>query len=252
MEQPSQPADRVAIVTGGGTGIGRATVLALAQAGVHVLAVGRRPAPLAEVERAHARIVGLPADISSQADVERIVEEALARWDRVDIVVNNAGAFAMRPLADVDAALVRHLFDTNVLAPTLLVQQALAPLKRSQGVILNISSTFGHKPSAMIAHYAASKAALEMLTRSWALELAPHKVRVNAVAPGPTETPILARSGFKPEEVAEVKRQEAERIPLSRRGEADEVARWIVALSRPEAAWVTGQVLGVDGGLSAT
>jgi NAD(P)-dependent dehydrogenase (short-subunit alcohol dehydrogenase family) len=102
----------------------------------------------------------------------------------------------------------------------------------------------------MISHYAASKAALEHLTRCWAIELAPHRIRVNAVAPGPTETDILKRSGLPAAVVDEIKNDEAERVPLRRRGTAEEIAAWIVNLASSEASWITGQVIAVDGGLS--
>jgi NAD(P)-dependent dehydrogenase (short-subunit alcohol dehydrogenase family) len=116
-----------------------------------------------------------------------------------------------------------------------------------------VSSTFGHKPAADLSHYAASKAALEHLTRCWALELAPHGIRVNAVAAGPTESGALTgMMGLSPEQAAAVKAQEREQIPLKRRGDPEDVARWIVQLAGPASAWVTGQVLAVDGGLGLT
>src|SRR5690606_14740569 len=142
------------------------------------------------------------------------------------------------------------LFATNILGPTLLSQAALPSLKASKGSIVNVSSTFGHKAAPQISHYAASKAALEHLTRCWALELAPFHIRVNAVAPGPTETEILARSGLSNDAIDELKRAEAKQVPLQRRGTPEEIAAWIVNLSNPEATWITGQVIAVDGGLS--
>lgn len=144
------------------------------------------------------------------------------------------------------------IFATNVLGPTLLARAALPHLRATRGNIVNVSSTFGHKPAAGVSHYGASKAALEHLTRSWALELASSGVRVNAVAPGPTETPMLERSGVPADALAAIKADEVKRIPLGRRGEPAEVAHWIVALADPAAAWVTGQVVGVDGGLGVT
>jgi NAD(P)-dependent dehydrogenase (short-subunit alcohol dehydrogenase family) len=177
---------------------------------------------------------------------------ASSHWGRIDVLVNNAGAFVQRPLDEIDSQFVTSLFATNVLAPSLLSQSALPYLKASHGSIVNISSTFGHKAAPMISHYAASKAALEHLTRCWALELAPYRVRVNAVAPGPTETEILSTSGLPAEVIEQIKKEESERVPLGRRGTADEVAAWILNLANPTANWITGQVITVDGGLGIT
>lgn len=244
--------ERVVIVTGGSAGIGRAAALRFAERGAHVLVTGRREEPLRRMEAERPGLVGLSADAGAPEDARRVVEEALDRWDRIDVLVNNAGRFAARALEEVSADLVRGIFDVNVLGPTLLAQAALPHLERSGGAVVNVSSTFGHKAAPMIGHYAASKAALEMLTRSWALELAPRGVRVNAVAPGPTETEILAHSGMPPAAIEALKAEEARRIPLGRRGTAGEVAHWIVALADSMSAWVTGQVVAVDGGLSVT
>jgi NAD(P)-dependent dehydrogenase (short-subunit alcohol dehydrogenase family) len=242
--------DRVVIITGGGTGIGRAAALQFAQAGASIVVVGRRATPLEEVASVSDRIVPIVADIQREPDIREIVQSASKRWGRIDVVVNNAGAFAQRPLENIDQQLVTDLFATNILGPTLLSQAALPYLKVTQGSIVNISSTFGHKASPMISHYAASKAALEHLTRCWALELAPYRIRVNAVAPGPTETGILERSGLTASIVEQIKDEETERVPLGRRGTPEEVAAWIVGLANPTAGWITGQVIAIDGGLS--
>jgi NAD(P)-dependent dehydrogenase (short-subunit alcohol dehydrogenase family) len=132
------------------------------------------------------------------------------------------------------------------------VKAALPHLQASRGAIVNVSSTYGHRPIVGGGHYAASKAALESLTRSWALELAPDHIRVNAVAAGPTESEALTSSGLPAEVVEQIKADEAARIPLGRRGDPDELAAWIVRLSDSRTAWVTGQVLTVDGGLELT
>jgi len=236
------------VVTGAGSGIGRATAQAFAAAGADVLAVGRRLAALTETAAEQPSIVPFTADLRDEGAAPAIVAAALDRWGRLDVLVNNAGVFAAMPLAEATAARIDELVATNVTAPSLLAKAALAPLREHGGAIINVSSTFGHRPIAGAGHYAATKAAIEQLTRSWALELAPDSVRVNAVAPGPTESGALAAAGLPEAVIEQVKAEETARIPLGRRGQPGEVADWIVRLADP-AAWVTGQVLAVDGGL---
>lgn len=243
---------RVAIVTGGGTGIGRAAALALAAAGAHVLVTGRRRAPLAAVAAAHPRIELLVADARKEDAARQTVATAVDRWGRLDVLVNNAGVFVMLPLEQADAERVAGLLASNVVAPTLLARAALPHLERAGGAIVNVSSSTAQRPTAGAAHYAASKAALDHLTRSWALELAPRGVRVNGVAPGPTESEALAAAGLPPDTIEQIKRGEAARIPLGRRGTPEDISRWLLTLADPGSAWVTGQVITVDGGLTLT
>jgi NAD(P)-dependent dehydrogenase (short-subunit alcohol dehydrogenase family) len=238
---------RAAVVTGGGSGIGRAVALALAEQGMAVLVVGRRPEPLAATAALHPRVRARVGDVSEPAEIDDIVEAAVAEHGRIDVVVNNAGFTGPGALGQIDPEWARRMWQTNVLGPTLLVQAALPHLRDSRGSVINISSTFGTKPAPRLSWYGASKAALEHLTRSWALELAGHGVRVNAVAPGPTESEALDRTGLSLDEIERIKAEERERIPLGRRGEPEDVARWVLALADP-ASWVTGQVIGVDGG----
>jgi NAD(P)-dependent dehydrogenase (short-subunit alcohol dehydrogenase family) len=242
--------DKVVIITGGTSGIGRAAARGFAEHGAKVLITGRRSAPLMQATGDHPHIAGVTADVSIPADAARTINETLNTWGRVDILVNNAGAGAILSLADAKADKITSIFAVNVLGPSLLAAAALPYLAATKGSIVNVSSTFGRKPVAGLSHYAASKAALDHLTRCWALELAPQGVRVNAVAAGPTETGALTgMMGLSPEQAQAAKERERERIPLGRRGIPEEVARWIVALADPASAWVTGQVITVDGGL---
>jgi NAD(P)-dependent dehydrogenase (short-subunit alcohol dehydrogenase family) len=242
--------EKVVIVTGGTSGIGRAAALRFARQGNKVLVTGRRPGPVEETIREHENIAGLVADVASAEDAKRTIAVAVDRWGRIDSLINNAGAGAILPLADTTIDRIADILSVNVLGSGLLAAAALPHLKAVRGTIVNVSSTFGHKPAAGLSYYAASKAALEHLTRCWALELAPLGVRVNAVAAGPTESGALTgMMGLSPEQAAAIKEQERARIPLGRRGVPDDVAEWIVLLSGPASTWVTGQVVAIDGGL---
>ncbi|MBZ6254100.1 SDR family oxidoreductase [Streptomyces olivaceus] len=245
-------ADRVVIVTGASAGIGRAAAVAFAESGAHVVAVGRRLPALRETAGQHRRIVPMTADIRDDDAPDRIVQRAVDEWDRLDVLVNNAGVLAMMPIDEMTAHGIDRVMTTNVTAPSLLVKAAAPRLRRTAGSIVNVSSTFGHRPIPQASHYGASKAAVEALTRSWALELAPDKVRVNAVAPGPTESGALAGAGLSTKEIEELKSDEEARIPLGRRGDPEEVAQWLLRLADPFAAWLTGQILTIDGGLELT
>lgn len=242
--------NKVVIVTGGTSGIGRATAIGFAELGAKVIITGRRAAPLREVADQHTGITGLTADVAVPSDAARTIAWALDVWGRVDVLVNNAGAGAILPMAAVTAEEVVRIFAVNVLGPSLLAAAALPHLAASKGAIVNVSSTLGQKPTAGLSHYAASKAALDHLTRCWALELAPQGIRVNAVAAGPTESGALTgMMGLSDEQAEAVKQREREQIPLKRRGKPEEVARWIMSLADPASDWVTGQVITVDGGL---
>lgn len=243
--------DWVVIVTGGGGGIGLSAARALAIQGAHVLITGRRMARLEEIARADARIEYLVADVSNPVDAQRTIAKAVELWGRLDVLVNNAGAGMPMPLAETTAEHVNAVYAVNTFGPTLLAAAAVPHLIKSRGSIVNVSSSLATKAVAGFANYCASKAALEHLTRCWALELAPQGVRVNAVASGPVETDFLKeRMGLTHEQAEAVKAQERETIPLGRRGVPEDVARWIVALASRDADWVTGQVFNIDGGFA--
>jgi NAD(P)-dependent dehydrogenase (short-subunit alcohol dehydrogenase family) len=243
---------KVVLVTGASSGIGEATVVAFQEAGATVFGVARRKEMLEAARALHPKIHWLLADVSQASQIVPAVEQVAREAGRLDVVVNNAAIFFFTPLEQSSEESVRRQFEVNVFGPTFVTQAALPALKASRGTIVNISSAVGHKPAPGAAHYGATKAALESLTRSWALELAPHGIRVNAVAPGPTETPAFEKAGLPPEMVAAAKAAFVKQVPLGRIASSDEIARWVVAIADPSVTWMTGEVLRIDGGMSLT
>ncbi|MGW6392194.1 SDR family NAD(P)-dependent oxidoreductase [Streptomyces sp. NPDC055103] len=243
---------RVVVVTGAGTGIGRATARAFAVQGATVVAVGRRKEPLREAAEGHPGIHPFVADVTAEGAAEGIVEAALADHGRLDVLVNNAGISTGGPLGTLDRTALTPLLETNVVAPVLLTQAAVPALKESRGVVVNVSTAIGQRGWPANSVYPATKSALETLTRCWALELAPDGVRVVAVAPGAIETPIAEHMGLSPERLAALRTWQLAHTPLGRIGRPEEVARAITLLAAPDAGFLTGTVLPVDGGALVT
>ena len=244
--------NQIVLVTGALTGIGRATAIAFAQTGAHVMVSGRRDdaghALATELRDLGAEAGFVPTDVRSEDDVRNMVDQTVARFGRLDVAVNNAGTEGkMGPLTEQSAESYAAIFDTNVLGVMLSMKHELRVMQaQGHGAIINLSSIAGHKAAPGASIYIASKHAVEGLTKAAALEAAPFGVRVNAVAPGPVQSDMLDRlTGNEAGKAAFLAT-----VPLKRAATSEEIARMIMYLASDQANFVTGAIVAVDGGMS--
>jgi NAD(P)-dependent dehydrogenase (short-subunit alcohol dehydrogenase family) len=242
----------VILITGGLTGIGRAAAVAFAKKNANVVVAGRRDeagkALVEELRAFGSQAEYINADVRNEDDVRAMVDETVARFGRLDVAVNNAGTEGTpSPITDQTAQTYAATFDTNVLGVLLSMKHQVRVMQQQgSGNIINISSTYGHEGAAGAAVYVGSKHAVEGITKSVAQEVAKAGIRVNAVAPGPTDTGMLTRFTGTPENKAALVAQ----VPLGRLGLTEELANAIVFIASDEASYITGHVLDVDGGMT--
>ncbi len=242
--------DQVAIVTGGGQGIGRSIALGLANAGATVAITARSPEPLRAVARELEAMgkpgMAIPMDVADAAAIQRTVDQVLEKYGRLDIVVNNAGARVHKRVLDHTLEDWEYVFRVNCTG-VLLFSQAAARFMRDHGggSIINVSSQMAEVTSPFRVAYCASKAAVVQMTRVMAVDWAPYSIRVNAVGPGPTKTPFTMAASAGGEMPVT-----ADKVPLGRMAEADEMIGAVIYLASDAATFVTGAFLMVDGGQS--
>lgn len=243
--------NKVALVTGAGTGIGRAIARRLADEGAYVMIVGRTETTLAETASHSDKMTFLAVDLEAEAGIQAVVRTVGERYGRLDILVNNAGWAPVTPFATMKIDEYDKVFAINVRAVVLLTQACLPILKKTKGNILNVTTTMTTNPIATMANYAASKSAVYTMTRAWAKELACDGVRVNSLGVGPIETPIYGKTELSAEAAKAHKDMVAKSVPLGRMGQPEEVAAVAAFLTSDEASFVTGADYKVDGGVGA-
>ena len=242
----------VVMITGALSGIGRAAAISFAKAGHRVVVSGRKEdagQALAEDLRSlGAEAEFVQADVRNEDDVRRLIDRTIERFGRLDVAVNNAGTEGLRgAITDQTAESYAATFDTNVLGVILSMKHEVRVMQgQGRGNIVNISSTYGHEGAAGASLYVASKHAVEGLTKSVALEVAKSGIRVNAVAPGPTDSGMLTRFTGTPENKAAL----VKTVPMDRLGRTEELADAIVFIASDQASFITGHILNVDGGKS--
>jgi NAD(P)-dependent dehydrogenase (short-subunit alcohol dehydrogenase family) len=240
----------VVLVTGGLSGIGRAAAVAFAKKGAKVVVAGRHDdagkALVKELRSLGSEAEFVNADVRKEEDVRALVDKTIARFGRLDVAVNNAGTEGKGGrITEQTAESYAATFDTNVLGVVLSMKHEVRAMQaQGSGNIINISSTYGHEGAAGASIYVGAKHAVEGITKSVALELAKSGIRVNAIAPGPTDTGMLTRFTGTPEK----KEALVTTVPMGRLGLPEELANAIVFVASDEASFITGHVLNVDGG----
>jgi NAD(P)-dependent dehydrogenase (short-subunit alcohol dehydrogenase family) len=238
---------KTAVITGGNSGIGLASAVRLQQEGARVVVVGRDATTLTAAAREHG-FTAIQADVGQITDIERMYSEIAARVGKIDVLFANAGIYKASPLAETSEAFFDETMNINLKGLFFTVQRALPLLNDGAAVILN-SSTVTSKGWPGIAVYSATKAAVRSLARTFAAELLPRGIRVNAISPGVTYTPIFGRLGLAKEQLDAAAAGLLQMIPAGRFATAEDIAAGVAYLGSSDAAYVVGAELTIDGGL---
>ncbi|OGX82056.1 glucose 1-dehydrogenase [Hymenobacter coccineus] len=250
MENSQKLAGKVALVTGGTTGIGLATAQRFVAEGAYVFITGRRQAELdAALQLLGPSAFGVRGDVSNLADLDHLFAVIKEQKGHLDVVFANAGIAEFLPLEAVTEAHYDKQFDINVKGTVFTVQKAL-PLLPDGAAIIVMASIVASKGTESSSIYSATKAAIRSLARTWTTDLRARRIRVNAISPGPIETPGLNNVAGTPEQAKQFKAQMVTGVPMGRLGEADEIAKAVVFLASDDSSYVTGVELFVDGGMA--
>jgi NAD(P)-dependent dehydrogenase (short-subunit alcohol dehydrogenase family) len=249
-------AGKAAIVTGAGTGIGRAIALALAREGAKVAVAGRRREKLEEVaeaiQRGGGEAVVTVCDVSKEGDSQRAVKDAERAFGELNVLVNNAGALSVSTVEGISVEDWDRLMATNLKGPFLMSRAVLPAMRRAGGgAIVNVGSVLGLVAMKDRAAYCASKGGVTMLTKAMALDHAHEKIRVNCICPAIVETELIAELFSKSEDGRRARDARLTTLPLGRFGKPDDIAELAVFLASEESSWMTGTAIPVDGGLAA-
>lgn len=240
---------KVAVVTGGNSGIGLATAMRLQQEGAKVAISGRSEQTLDEAVRTIGNgVLAVQADVSKLEDLDKLFAEVSNKLGKIDVLFVNAGVAKFAPLAETSESTYDEQFDINIKGAYFTIQKALPLLNDGASIILN-TSVADSKGTIGASAYSATKAALRSLARTAAAELAGRGIRVNTVAPGPIVTPIFGRTGLSQEAVDEFAKEVISKVPMKRFGQPEEVAGAVAFLASQDASYITGVELNVDGGM---
>src|SRR3989442_8357891 len=240
---------KVAVVTGGNSGIGLAAAKRLQEEGALVAVAGRSKKTLDETVKTIGNgVLAVQADVSKLADIDKLYAEVTKKLGKSDILFVNAGVAKFAPFAETSESLYDEQFDINIKGAYFTIQKALPLLNDGASIILN-SSVAGSKGMAGASAYSATKAALRSLARTAAAELVGRGIRVNTVAPGPIITPIFGRTGLPKEALEQFAKETVAKVPMNRFGQPEEVAAVVAFLASQDASYITGVEIKVDGGM---